>query len=228
MGAVGKSSTQMEVIAPADRSTLINLDRTIVKSNSNLQAPKYLSDVEVQRLSKDEKHKYVAEVADNAWKESLASLGIKEDEAHLLSTAQRDSLRNAMRARLRRANADLSFDATTTKNGVRIAGNADGIASGYLSGPPVRKGWTEVEMTPAQIKRHLQTHKNASVYREDRYGGVVKGSNEFRKQLADTKFGSSYRNQGIGSQSSVVQTTVKLYKDKKGNLKLSSFSMTWD
>lgn len=187
-----------------------------------------ISRQEFEKLSMTEKRSYSADIADQSYREALEEVGLTQDNAHLMTEQQFDKFGRILESKIYKANADLSFQQKTmTKMGVGISGNATGIASSYRFGDqaPINRAWEEVKMTPNEIREHLKKHKNAGVYEEARYGGVKQGNIE---RLLATKLGSSYSNHGIGSQASTTQLVVKLYKDKKGNLKLSKHALTWD
>ena len=49
-----------------------------------------------------------------------------------------------------------------------------------------------------------------------------------RQRIIDTEYGSASHHQGIGSQSSVLETTVALKMDDQGNLMLNKFTLVYD
>jgi len=155
--------------------------------------------------------------------ETLAKLGLTMDTAHLapLKSKFEDELAWELRAK----DLELPFKhiQLPTLN-MQVGGNAGGIASVVGYNLWARK-WRRVTMTQAEIIDYLKTHPDVGCYEKDRYGEPHPVN---RQRVIDTEYGSTSRHQGIGSQSSIHETTVELKMDDQGNLMLNKFTLVYD
>ena len=148
---------------------------------------------------------------DNAVKSVLSSLGLEADTVHL--TDKFDEFKSVLEK-------EISVDAW-------------GIAYDLWNNP-----WEEVKMTKPEIIAHLKKHKNAECYTEYRkpfmniygQGGTTFGGYKKinKDSIINADYGTSSKNIGYGSQSSVHIETVALKKDAKGNLMLDRSLQVWD
>ena len=155
----------------------------------------------------------------------IEEMGYKLDTLHLISYSEWEKFRDKLTRILRTYQVDLSFkEGYSWKYGIKLSGNADGIVSDFWH-DLINKQWEKVEFSKQDIINHFNKYPKAKVYTEDRFGHAVLSN---REKVFGTKFGSSYQDMGYGSQASTTETTVELYKDKFGNLKVSERSFTWD
>ena len=169
---------------------------------------------------------YAAKIVDKLVLESLKECGLTLENAHLSDYIKLYEFQTKFRTKLVVNSIDLSFQKAinTNKLGIEISGNYDGITSSvvmFLWNKP----WEEVTMSKGELETYLKENKNIGVYIKDRYFAVQKVS---RNWVLKTEFGSSYKSMGVGSASSVIENSVKLKKDKQGNLYISQYTMTWD
>ena len=169
---------------------------------------------------------YAAKIVDKLVLESLKECGLTLENAHLSNYTKLYEFQTKFRTKLVVNSIDLSFQKAinTNKLGIEISGNYDGITSSvvmFLWNKP----WEEVTMSKGELETYLKENKNIDVYIKDRYFAVQKVS---RNWVLKTEFGSSYKSMGVGSASSVIENSVKLKKDKQGNLYISQYTMTWD
>ena len=169
---------------------------------------------------------YAAKIVDKLVLESLKECGLTLENAHLFDYTKLYEFQTKFRTKLVVNSIDLSFQKAinTNKLGIEISGNYDGITSSvvmFLWNKP----WEEVTMSKGELETYLKENKNIGVYIKDRYFAVQKVS---RNWVLKTEFGSSYKSMGVGSASSVIENSVKLKKDKQGNLYISQYTMTWD
>lgn len=169
---------------------------------------------------------YAAKIVDKLVLESLKECGLTLENAHLSDYTKLYEFQTKFRTKLVVNSIDLSFQKAinTNKLGIEISGNYDGITSSvvmFLWNKP----WEEVTMSKGELETYLKENKNIGVYIKDRYFAVQKVS---RNWVLKTEFGSSYKSMGVGSASSVIENSVKLKKDKQGNLYISQYTMTWD
>lgn len=169
---------------------------------------------------------YAAKIVDKLVLESLKECGLTLENAHLSDYIKLYEFQTKFRTKLVVNHIDLSFQKAinTNKLGIEISGNYDGITSSvvmFLWNKP----WKEVTMSKGELETYLKENKNIGVYIKDRYFAVQKVS---RNWVLKTEFGSSYKSMGVGSASSVIENSVKLKKDKQGNLYISQYTMTWD
>lgn len=169
---------------------------------------------------------YAAKIVDKLVLESLKECGLTLENAHLSDYIKLNEFQTKFRTKLVVNSIDLSFQKAinTNKLGIEISGNYDGITSSvvmFLWNKP----WEEVTMSKGELETYLKENKNIDVYIKDRYFAVQKVS---RNWVLKTEFGSSYKSMGVGSASSVIENSVKLKKDKQGNLYISQYTMTWD
>ena len=169
---------------------------------------------------------YAAKIVDKLVLESLKECGLTLENAHLSDYTKLYEFQTKFRTKLVVNSIDLSFQKAinTNKLGIEISGNYDGITSSvvmFLWNKP----WEEVTMSKGELETYLKENKNMRVYIKDRYFAVQKVS---RNWVLKTEFGSSYKSMGVGSASSVIENSVKLKKDKQGNLYISQYTMTWD
>ena len=169
---------------------------------------------------------YAAKIVDKLVLESLKECGLTLENAHLSDYIKLYEFQTKFRTKLVVNSIDLSFQKAinTNKLGIEISGNYDGITSSvvmFLWNKP----WEEVTMSKGELETYLKENKNIGVYIKDRYFAVQKVSRDW---VLKTEFGSSYKSMGVGSASSVIENSVKLKKDKQGNLYISQYTMTWD
>ena len=87
---------------------------------------------------------------------------------------------------------------------------------------PTLQSW---ELDKATLECFLKKHPKSKIYMEDKFGHVDETTKE---ELMETTFGKTFTTMGIGSCASTIEESVKLYKDKRNNLKISRFCMKWD
>lgn len=165
----------------------------------------------------------IVAAADKIVSRELKALGVKD--LHLASYDELKFFENKLELAFREDRIDLSFkSANSSKYGIKVSGNAGGIASSYIY-YLCNSDWKEVEWTNKKIREYLEKNPNIYVYKKGKYYSCEKIG---RAEVLNTKFGSSSKTQGIGSQSSVNITKVKLLKDKAGNLCIDRFTEVWD
>ena len=168
---------------------------------------------------------YAAKMVDKFIIDILKELGLTVDNAHLASYIQLYHFQTKFRIKLAENKIDLSYkEITTNKLGIKIAGNIDGITGSvvvFLWSKP----WEEVKMTKSEIENYLRENPKIGVYAKDQYFAVKKVN---RDRVLKTSFGTTSNHRGIGSCASIVETSVKLKKDKFGNLYISESTMIWD
>lgn len=161
-------------------------------------------------------------VADQLVDEVLKEMNIKD--LHLANYKQSKEFEKKLQNKLWQKRIDLSYrSARSTKYGVDVGGNRDGIAYSYAN--VLKKAWKPVKWTAKQIQNYLKKHPNVSVYQEDKYGSYDKVSKE---NLLKQTYGTKWQHMGIGSQSSTHEYTTTLTKDKEGNLCISTSHLVWD
>ena len=79
-------------------------------------------------------------------------------------------------------------------------------------------------MTKYELEEYILL-KNIGVYARDKYFAVKRVSKDW---VLKKEFGTTFQNRGIGSGASVMEQSVKLKKDKFGNLYISQSTMIWD
>lgn len=182
---------------------------------------------------------------DNIVEEVLSELGLTVETAHLYSadkklfingkelshqyyngqyTTEPASIFNDLLTDvLIKKKVDLSFDSATTKKGIHVGGNHCGIA-GDITYYLWQEAWSEVKFTKQELEEYLGNNPDIKIYRSQNYSYIQ----TTKEELLNTTFGSNSRDMGYGSQSSVINTTVKLKKDKFGNLLIDRFVEIWD
>lgn len=168
---------------------------------------------------------YTAKVVDKLVLEALKECGMTVDNAHLSDYTKLYEFQTKFKTKLITNGIDLSFKkVTTNKLGIEISGNTEGITSSVVMFLWCRP-WEEVELTRPELEEYLNQNKYIDVYMQDRYFAVKKCS---RGWVLQTNFGTTYKNRGIGSAASIAENSVKLKKDKFGNLFISQSTMIWD
>lgn len=189
---------------------------------------------------------YAAYKADKIFEEVVHKLGINIKSAHLLtsddkivvdgvvkqkylagtrrySTDPKDIFLEQMEKALYSSDIDYSYVKTVSKKyGVNLSGNFYAWAWSYY-GLLWQKPWTEFKVTHKELEDYLKEHKNIRIVEECH--GL---SNISRDKLLSITFGTESKSMGYGSQASVIETTVKLYKDEQGNLKVDRYSLVYD
>ena len=190
---------------------------------------------------------YAEKYADKVFDNVLKDLCLNFNTAHLLSeddiikkdgkvlsryyagikrnvTAPESVFIEYMENALRKQGIDLSYmSALSSKYGIELQGNAGAMAWQYKY-LLFDNQWQDFETTPQELYNYLKTHKNIRVMQSSHYGNKVIN----KEVLLKTKFGTTSQNRGIGSQSSVALTSVKLKTDKFGNLLLKESLEIWD
>lgn len=171
---------------------------------------------------------YADKNADKIVLEVLKELGYTVENIHLTDEYVVNTFKNKLRARLQREQIDLSWlSIVTSKLNAKIGGNSDAIVYDYIkflwSNP-----WKELKMTPDEMRKHLKNNPKANLYIEkEPYSGVLMAFIP-DKYIDELKPGTKFNRQGIGSQQSVIQHTVKVKIDKYKNLLLQEYSIVLD
>lgn len=174
-------------------------------------------------MTADWKEKMVQK-ADEVFLKTLEETGITMENAHLQLEKTRSLFQKTLERELGQNGVDLSFMSAESPLAGKIGGNACGIASDYCCAVFTRP-WEKVCMTPSEIKKHFAICKNAKAYQGTRYGGVIQIEKD---ELANISFGTTYRNQGIGSCALMIEESTTLYTDKEGNLMADHSTLVWD
>lgn len=168
---------------------------------------------------------YAAKIVDKLVLDSLKECGLTIDNAHLSDYTKLYEFQTKFKTKLVENRIDLSFkEITTNKLGIKIGGNVEGITSSvvvFLWSNP----WEEVKMTRTEMEDYFLAHPKSGVYIKDKYFAVKKVS---RNWVLETNFGRDFKHLGIGSRANIIEKTVKLKKDKFGNLYISESTMIWD
>ena len=168
---------------------------------------------------------YDAKMIDKLVLESLKECDMTVDNAHLSDYNKLYQFQTKFKTKLITNGIDLPFKKiTTNKLGIEVSGNTEGITSSVVMFLWCRP-WEEVQFTKAELEQYLNQNKYIDVYMQDRYFAVKKVS---RGWVLQTKFGTTFTNRGYGSGASVAENSVRLKKDKKGNLFISQSTMIWD
>ncbi len=168
---------------------------------------------------------YAAKMIDKLVLESLKESGLTFENAHLSDYIKLNQFQIKFKNKLISNGIDLSFNKVTTdKLGIEVSGNTEGITSSVVMFLWCRP-WEEVSFTKSELEEYLNQNKYIDVYIKDRYFAVKKVS---RGWVLQTNFGSTSQHRGIGSGASIVERSVKLKKDKLGNLFISEGVMIWD
>ena len=168
---------------------------------------------------------YAAKMVDKLVIDCLKDCGLTVDNAHLSDYNKLNQFQKKFRSKLAEHGIDMSFKKVTTlKLDIEISGNFDGITSSvvvFLWSKP----WEEVKMTKSEIEQYLKKYPKIGVYMKDQYFAVKKVSKDM---VLKTVFGTTSSHRGIGSCASIAETSVRLNKDKFGNLYISESTMIWD
>lgn len=166
--------------------------------------------------------KYVDKIVENALKE----VGLTVKNAHLSTYNELKKFESLLENNLRKEKIDLSFlpETITNKYGFHISGNALGITSSCVT-KLWSRAWEEVKMTTKEIEEYLIKNPKVNLYIKDNYFAVKKAN---KTDFINTNFGTTFKSQGIGSASSVVENSVILKKDEFGNLFIDKMSFIWD
>ena len=169
---------------------------------------------------------YAAKIVDKLVDETLDELGFTVDNIHLTNYPVVNKFEKLFEAKLHKHNVDLSFisGVKTNKYGIPISGNALGINSSCI-GWLWSHSWEKISLSDEALLDYLKKHPRINVYEKGQYVSVNKCD---KKKLKGIDFGTSYSSRGIGSASSVVESTIELKKDKKGNLLIDRHSFVWD
>lgn len=156
--------------------------------------------------------------------EELNNEYVKVEDIHLMDYDSWHKIEDQLKRRLRSEKLDLSYDSDfSEKYNVKLSGNADGILWSFRSfyKNSASCGWKETKVNSDKIE-------NANnYYEEDRYGYPKKITKEsFISLVASNQ--SGYKHMGIGSQASIIDTTVTVYADDKNNLMYSKSVLILD
>lgn len=155
----------------------------------------------------------------------LNDFGYQLEDIHLIDYDKWKSIENDMTFELIKNKLDLSYTSDfSDKYGIKLAGNRGGIIHDirYFYKSQHASGWKKLD----QLKTS-DVESASRFFKEDKYGYPVSiTKEEFLRLVANNKSRSDYV--GIGSRSSIIETTVTVYIDYKGNLMFDQFTMTWD
>lgn len=141
---------------------------------------------------------------------------IDKDTIHLVSYDEFKQLERQLTNCLRRNNIDLSFKCLySPRYDTTFSGNPGAIAWSFLHKLMI-KAWHPI--TPEQLK-DIEIN---NVYTNDRFGCVQIGTTK------DVKIVNEYKHVGIGSMSSIIETTTNLYVDDKNNILVVTSTLTYD
>lgn len=167
---------------------------------------------------------YAIKYADNLCLDVIKKLGYTKDNIHLTGEEVKGKFRKELEYLLYKNNIDLSYDSViTSKFAIKISGNRGGIVSSYIVYLWPNQ-WVETKMTIQDIVKYVK--KGHDLYKTVRYD-TVKVDNPL-EYLRNVKLGTETNYRGIGSQSSIAETTVKVKKDKLGNLLIDNFTIVYD
>lgn len=162
----------------------------------------------------------IAQKIRNIWYDTLYDLGFDEFDVHKFSCSEARNLENHLVKAFQDAGVDLSFKSDIVDlDGIeiKVAGNAQGIASALIRGI-IKAGWypaTEFDLESAP-----------NLYEEDRYGYCTPISIDRGYMLLKRETG--FTSHGYGSQSYTDEITRGVYEDDEGNIKISISILRWD
>lgn len=155
----------------------------------------------------------------------LNDYGYQLEDIHLIDYEEWKPIKNDMTFELRKNDLDLSYTSDfSDKYNIKLSGNSCGIINGIRNYYKKQhaSGWKKVD----QLKTS-DVESAPRFFKNDRYGYPVSiTKEEFLKLVTNNQSGSTHV--GIGSQASIIETTVTVYMDYKGNLMFDKFTMTWD
>lgn len=167
---------------------------------------------------------YAIKYADNLCLDVIKKLGYTKDNIHLTGQDVKYQFRKELEDLLHKNNIDLSFDSViTNKFAIKISGNRGGIVSSYINYLWYNQ-WIETKMTIQDIVKYVKNGHD--LYKTEHYD-TVKVDNPLA-YLRNVEIGTETNYRGIGSQSSIAETTVKVKKDKLGNLLIDKFTIVYD
>ena len=170
---------------------------------------------------------YAQKNADKLCEQVIKELGYTKNNIHLTTYDVKRIFRDKLERLLRQNNIDVSFDSVITNDwGIKISGNASGIASSYIT-ELWSKPWYEVKMTHDEIVKYLKKNKNIKLYKSVRFGIEEVKTNKF-DFIKNISFGTKSNTIGIGSCSSVNVETITLKRDKQGNLLIDHSILKYD
>lgn len=189
---------------------------------------------------------FARKYADKVFEEVLKELNINIKTAHLLSdkdvirkngqiisytyaigtktTYPKNIFNIYLEEALAAKGVNLSYTGTTSpKYKIKIAGNASGIASDYVRFI-FDEPWKDFEVDVKTLRKYIESHKNIIILETIRW----ERSRIDINKLLETKFGTEEEHRGYGSQASTAIRTVKLKRDKYGNLLIEHNLEIWD
>lgn len=147
----------------------------------------------------------------------LENCGYRIEDVHLVNYDTWKDIERDMETALRAMNLDLSYDSDySEKYNIKLSGNARGIINSfrYFYKKHPQYGWHEAKINGSDIESAKE------FYEDDRYGYPKKITKEsFINLVASNQ--SGYTHVGIGSQASIIDTTVTVYADNENNLMYS-------
>lgn len=154
----------------------------------------------------------------------LEQSGYKIEYVHLINYDTWKGIERDMERALRSKGLDLSYTSDySEKYDVKLSGNADGIISSfrYFYKKHPHYGWHEARINGSDIESAKE------FYEDDRYGYTTKISKERFINLLSTKKDRS-QHIGIGSQASLLDTTITIYTDIDNNLLFDKSVVIYD
>lgn len=144
----------------------------------------------------------------------LEQASYKIEDIHLINYDTWKGIERDMERALRSKGLDLSYTSDySEKYDVKLSGNAEGIISSfrYFYKKHPQYGWHEATINGSDIESAKE------FYEDDKYGYATKISKERFINLVSAKKGRS-QHIGIGSQASIIDTTITIYTDIDNNL----------
>ena len=156
--------------------------------------------------------------------DELSSFGYTLEDIHLLDYETWDKISKSISLSLRINGLNLSYDSDYSEiYEIKLSGNYLGILADIKSFYTKRSkyGWVETKLSIKDIEFANE------YYKKDKYGCAVKISKEnFMKLISSGK--NEFNHIGIGSQSSIIETNITLYKDAKNNIMYDKSILVYD
>lgn len=176
----------------------------------------------------------IGEAIINAWAAALKECDLQEEDVHELTYDEVKNLEKVLEKNLRDRKVDLSFKSYFIPNngegfaiqGMKVGGNTGAIANTLIRGCN-KIAWTPIPNQKEAVEYiEYAADQGNKIYMGDKFGYCVPISEQKAYDLIGA--GNTTQYSGYGSQSYIDVTTVTVYEDYFGNIKVNRSTLRYD
>lgn len=175
----------------------------------------------------------ISDAIKNAWFQALKDCDLEEEDVHVLSYKEASQFQKALERELDNRHIDLSFKHLTIAQngdgtmieGLRVGGNSGGIANSLIRGI-IKNAWEP--LSRGHWEKYIQDaeEQDDAIYEQDKYGYCNPVTAKRALQLIG--LGDKTQYSGHGSQQYIDDTTVNVYMDAFGSIKVNRSTVRYD